>query len=82
MTIPGDVVVLVREGCHLCDDALAIVSDVCAAAGRRWTAIDVDSDPELRATYTDHVPVTLVDGDVLSFWFVDPEQLTKALALR
>ncbi len=80
MTIPGDVVVLVREGCHLCDDALVIVAGVCEAAGRPWTAIDVDTDPELRATYTDHVPVTFVDGDVLSFWFVDRDQLSAALA--
>ncbi|HOB03897.1 MAG TPA: glutaredoxin family protein [Propionibacteriaceae bacterium] len=79
MTIPGDVVVLVREGCHLCDDALGVIAEVCADAGRPWTAIDVDSNPELKATYTDHVPVTFVDGDVLSFWFVDRDQLAAAL---
>ncbi len=42
--------------------------------------MDVDTDPELRATYTDHVPVTIVDGDVLSYWFVDQEQLAAALS--
>jgi hypothetical protein len=80
VNVPDGVVVLVRQGCHLCDDALTVVADVCSAAGRTWTTVDVDTDPELRATYTDHVPVTIVDGDVLSYWFVDQELLAAALS--
>ena len=51
--------VLTRAGCHLCDDALAIVQAVCAETGDSWTARDIDADPELRRRYTDEVPVTL-----------------------
>lgn len=74
------VVLLVRDGCHLCEDAVAIVGDVCAATGDSWVTVDVDSDPTLRAEYTDHVPVTFVDGVRHALWQVDATALRAALA--
>ena len=74
------VVLLVRTGCHLCDDAVVVVRDVCERAGATWTSVDVDSDPALRAEYSDHVPVTLVDGQRHAFWHVDASRLEAALA--
>ena len=76
------VVVLTRAGCHLCDDALAIVQAVCAETGDSWTARDIDADPELRRRYTDEVPVTFVDGAQHDYWRVDPNRLRTALAAR
>ncbi len=81
MTLPDDrVVVLVRQGCHLCDDAVVTIADVCAERGVAWSAVDVDSDPDLRARFTDHVPVTFVDGQQLSLWFVERDRLVAALS--
>ena len=81
MTLPdARVVVLVRQGCHLCDDAVAIITDGCAERGVAWAAVDVDDDPALRARYTDHVPVTFVDGEQLSLWFVERDRLVAALS--
>lgn len=74
------VVLLVREGCHLCDDALATVRAVCAETGASWQVVDVDAEPQLRAEYTDHVPVTFVDGVRHALWFVDAERLRAALS--
>lgn len=74
------VVVLTREGCHLCDEAVATVQAVTADPPTPWRAVDVDADPELRARFTDHVPVTYVDGALLSYWFLDAEGLRDALA--
>ncbi len=73
------VVVLVRDGCHLCDDALAAVTEICGRLDVGWSMKDVDSDPKLRAAYTDHVPVTMVDGKVLSYWFLEQDALVAAL---
>nr|WP_269779452.1 glutaredoxin family protein [Propioniciclava soli] len=73
------VVVVTREGCHLCDDALVAVETVCRERGISWQAVDVDADPELRARYTDHVPVTFVDGAQHSLWFVDAGRLREAV---
>ena len=72
--------VLVRQGCHLCDDALAIVTEVCAETGTGWDTVDIDGDPELREAYTDQVPVTFVDGQQHDFWRVDPVRHRAALA--
>jgi glutaredoxin len=73
------VVLLVREGCHLCDEAIETVRAVCGQSGVSWQVVDVDSDPRLRAEYTDHVPVTFVDGVRHAIWFVKEEQLRAAL---
>ena len=73
------VVVVTRQGCHLCDEAIVAIETVCREKNISRQAVDVDSDPELRAAYTDHVPVTIVDGAQHSLWFVDAGRLAAAL---
>jgi glutaredoxin len=73
------VVVLTRQGCHLCDVAIAQVAAVCAETGDEYAVLDVDSDPELQRRYTDQVPVTFVNGAQHDFWRVDPVRLKAAL---
>ena len=73
------VVVLTRQGCHLCDEAIAQVAAVCAETGQAYGVVDVDSDPELQRRYTDQVPVTFVDGAQHDVWRVDPVRLRAAL---
>jgi hypothetical protein len=74
------VVVLTRQGCHLCDEAIAHVAAVCAETGEAYAVVDVDGDTELQQRYTDQVPVTFVDGAQHDFWRVDPVRLKAALA--
>ncbi|OYO22793.1 NrdH-redoxin [Enemella dayhoffiae] len=74
--------VLTREGCHLCDDALAVVARVCDELGVGWEDVDIDEDPQLREAYTDQVPVTFVDGQQHDFWRVDERRLRDALSGR
>ena len=76
------VLVLTRQGCHLCEQAVQLVAAVCAETGATYRTQDVDEDPELRRRYTDEVPVTFVDGAQHDFWRVDPERLRKALTGR
>ncbi len=73
------VVVLTRQGCHLCDEAIAQVAAVCAETGEAYAVLDVDGDPELQRRYTDQVPVTFVDGAQHDFWRVDAARLRTAL---
>ena len=68
-----------RPGCHLCDDARAVVEEVCTELGESYVELSVDDDPELRRRYGDEVPVTLVDGAQHDFWRVDPARLRTAL---
>jgi glutaredoxin len=68
-----------KPGCHLCDDARAIVEQVCGELGVGWTEIDITQDPALFEQYAEQIPVTLVDGRQHDFWRVDPLRLKKAL---
>lgn len=77
-----NVTVMVREGCHTCDEALGEIERICAEAGASWATEDVDSDPELRAEYGDRVPVFLVDGAEHGYWKVEPDRLRAALGAR
>jgi glutaredoxin len=80
MTAEPRVLVLTRSGCHLCEQAIEVVAQVCAESGTGWTTQDIDTDPELRRRYTDEVPVTFVDGAQHDFWRVDPARLRAALS--
>ena len=71
-----------RQGCHLCDDARAVIETVCAELGESWTEVDVDDDPALLDRYGEEIPVTLVDGRQHDFWRVDPDRLRTALRGR
>jgi glutaredoxin len=69
-----------KPGCHLCDDARAIVQAVCAELGVEWTEVDITQDDRLFTEYGEQIPVTFVDGKQHDFWRVDPVRLRKALA--
>ncbi len=68
-----------RVGCHLCDDARAVVARVCADLGESFVEVDVDSDPALEDRFGEEVPVTFVDGRQHDFWRVDEGRLRAAL---
>jgi glutaredoxin len=68
-----------KPGCHLCDDARVIVTQVCAELGVTWSEIDITQDEQLFKEYGDQIPVTFVDGRQHDFWRVDPVRLKKAL---
>lgn len=54
------VVLYTRSGCHLCDDALALLEK----HRLRPRLVDIDADPELRARFTTCVPVVEIDGQI------------------
>jgi hypothetical protein len=73
------VTLFTRPGCHLCDDARAVVAAVCADLGESFTEVDIDGDPELGRRYGEEIPVTLVDGVQHDYWRVDAARLRSAL---
>ncbi|MER7697310.1 MULTISPECIES: glutaredoxin family protein [unclassified Streptomyces] len=68
-----------KPGCHLCEDARAVVSEVCAEAGASWVEKDITEDEELYKKYWEQIPVVLIDDEQHTFWRVDPVRLRKAL---
>lgn len=73
------VLLLGRPGCHLCDDARAVIAEVCVDLGVDWTERSVLDDPELLRRYGEQVPVTFVDGRQHDFWRVDRDRLRASL---
>lgn len=68
-----------RHGCHLCDDARAVIAAVTAELGEEFVEVDLRSDPELLELYGEMIPVTLVDGVQHDYWRVSPQRLRSAL---
>jgi glutaredoxin len=69
-----------KPGCHLCDDARAVIERVCAEAGTSYDDIDITTSAELMTAYGEQIPVTFVDGRQHDFWRVDEARLRHALA--
>jgi hypothetical protein len=77
------VVVVTKAGCHLCEDAIAVVTDVCGSLAVEWAARDLATvDEPQRAQWTELIPVVLVDGEVHEVFRVDPVRLRQALGAR
>ncbi|MCD9144858.1 glutaredoxin family protein [Streptomyces albireticuli] len=78
---PADstVTLIGKPGCHLCDAAEAVITEVCGELGARWEKKDITQDEELHRKYWEQIPVVLVDGAQHDFWRVDPVRLRRAL---
>ncbi|HWC36049.1 MAG TPA: hypothetical protein VG650_14665 [Mycobacteriales bacterium] len=75
------VVVVVTPGCHLCEEAVARVAEVCDALDVKWGSEPLSGlDERRQKEWRDWVPVTLVDGEVHDIFRVTPERLRAALA--
>ena len=68
-------VLVTRQGCHLCDDALGLLRDL----GHQPDLADVDADDRLHDLYDWRVPVVLVDDRVVAEGKITPEQMEKAV---
>ena len=77
---PVLITLLSRPGCHLCDDARAVIARVAGELGVGWTELDITADQALSEEYWEQIPVTLVDGRQHDFWRVDEARLRTALA--
>ena len=79
---PGDspvITLLTRPGCHLCQDARAVIARVAADLGVRWEERDIEQDPADAQAYGEMIPVTLIDGVQHDFWRVSEQRLRAAL---
>jgi glutaredoxin len=73
------VTLLTRPGCHLCDDARAVIASVAAELGVAWEERDITRCESDLHAYADMIPVTLIDGVQHDFWRVSEQRLRAAL---
>ena len=67
-----------RPGCHLCDDARAVLERI----GHPFDEVDIESDDALLRRYLERIPVIALDGEELYDFFVDDADLRARLAHR
>ena len=74
------ITLLSRPGCHLCDEARAVISRVAADLGVPWEERDITQSERDLQDYWEMIPVTLINGVQHDFWHVSERRLRAALA--
>lgn len=75
MPLP-EVILYTRAGCHLCEDAEALLRRY----GLQPQLVDIDSNPELRERWHTTIPVIEIDGVVRFKGLVSEPLLVRLLA--
>jgi glutaredoxin len=75
------VTLITRVGCHLCDDAATRLRTLSVELGFSYDEVDVDADRDRRDTYSDRVPVILIDGNEHGYWRLEEARFRTAIAL-
>ena len=75
-----------KPGCHLCDEAMDVVTSVVGELAGVASAPSIEieersifDDPDLLAAYAEEIPVLLLNGRVHTIWRVDADRLRTAL---
>lgn len=79
VAVPHAITMYMRAGCHLCEEAKALIAPIASEFGASVHEVDVDADPVLRERYTNDVPVIFVGPRFFAKYRVDSEQLRRAL---
>lgn len=76
----GRVVLYSRPGCHLCDEARALLGAIGREAGGiEVEEVDIEADERLLKRYLERIPVIERDGEAISELVPDPGALRAAL---
>ena len=78
-TAAARITLVSKPGCHLCEEARAVIERVAAELGVGWAELSIEDDPALKEQYWEQIPVTFVDGRQHDYWRVDETRLRSAL---
>jgi hypothetical protein len=68
----------VREGCHLCEEAAALLDRMLGSRG--WDAVDIGADDDLLVRYAHRIPVLVIDGEERAELIITRPDVEAALA--
>lgn len=68
-----------KPGCHLCEDARAVVERVRAERPFELREVDVTLEPGLYREYGERIPVLALDGEELFEFHVEEAVLVERL---
>ena len=78
------ITLLSKPGCHLCDDARAVIERGRSSLSEKHIdttldEIDILQDARLARLHAEEIPVVLIDGRRHAIWRVDEDRLTAAI---
>ncbi|MCW3048571.1 MAG: glutaredoxin 2 [Solirubrobacterales bacterium] len=81
MSLPT-ITLLGRPGCHLCDEARAVLQRLRSERPFVLEEVDIEADDELLRAHLERIPVVVLDGHELYHFHVDEGDLRERLAGR
>jgi hypothetical protein len=86
MAVSIQLTLIIRQGCHLCDEAANDLAGVVARFSAQnpdkpysIDVLDVDADPDRKAKFSEEVPVLLLNGEQIAFFRIDQERVLAKL---
>jgi glutaredoxin len=71
-----------RPGCHLCEEARAVLDRLRETTAFEIDEIDIEADDVLHARYLERIPVVAIDGEELFDYTIDEEALIRRILYR
>lgn len=75
------VVLYSRPGCHLCDEARAVVLGARRRTPFGFEEVDIETDDDLLREYGVRIPVVSIDGEEAFEYTVDPDEFARLVSL-
>jgi glutaredoxin len=69
-----------KPGCHLCEEAHAVVVAVRERRPFELEEVDITRDPALEARYRERIPVVAIDGREALELVIEATELERCLA--
>ena len=71
-----------RPGCHLCEEALAVLRPLLRRHDVGLRIRDVETDPDWERRYGEQIPVGVLSGRKVFKYRVDPTRVEAAIRAR
>jgi glutaredoxin len=69
-----------KPGCHLCEEAHAVLTAVRERRPFALEEVDITRDPALEARYRERIPVVAIDGREALELVIEASELERCLA--
>lgn len=76
------IVLYTKPGCHLCDEAKAVLQGLRETLAFELQEIDITADPALSEAFSNEIPVGYIDGRKIFKYRIDPALIRRRLQRR
>ena len=76
---PRVITLYTRPGCHLCEEAKAVIEPMLGEFGARLREVNIDDDAELKRRYGTDIPVVFIGARKAAKHLVDAVKFRRQL---